>query len=129
MDARRGTMGLLVVGTGFFGARRAAAARLTSKLRLVAVADRDPASAERVAARLGVVAVPDLAVGLESGGVDAVVIATPHADHAEAVRMALEAGKHVLCEKPLATTAEDAAAMVRACDAAGVQLWTACPVR
>ncbi len=86
MDANGKAMGLLVVGTGFLGAQRAAAALRTRRLRLVAVTDQNPALAEEVAARLGVVAVPDLQVGLESGGVDAVVIATPHADHAEAVR-------------------------------------------
>src|SRR5258708_6721999 len=102
MDANGKAMGLLVVGTGYLGAQRAAAAALrTKRLRLVAVTDRDMTSAERVAARFGVVAVPDLEVGLDSGGVDAVVIATPHADHAEAIRLSLKAGKHVLCEKPL----------------------------
>ncbi|WP_435017624.1 Gfo/Idh/MocA family protein [Tundrisphaera sp. TA3] len=124
MDASGKTMGLLVVGTGFFGSRRAAAARLVGRLRLVAVTDRDPASAERLAARHGVVAVPDLSVGLESGGVDAVVIATPHSDHAEAVRLALEAGKHVLCEKPLAIRAEDARELALLADESRLRLAT-----
>jgi predicted dehydrogenase len=45
---------------------------------------------------------------LENGDVDVVHICTPNALHAAAAEMALEAGKHVVCEKPLATTVEDA---------------------
>jgi predicted dehydrogenase len=117
-------MGLLVVGTGYLGAQRAAAAMLTKRVRLVAVTDRDAESAERLAARLGVVAVPDLESGLESGGVDAVVIATPHADHAEAIRLSLEAGKHVLCEKPLTVRADDARALATLADESRLRLST-----
>ncbi|MBF4161519.1 Gfo/Idh/MocA family protein [Nocardioides acrostichi] len=45
-------------------------------------------------------------------GVDVVYVATPHAFHLEHVRLALEAGKHVLCEKPVTLTAADAEEMV-----------------
>ncbi len=124
MDSNGKAMGLLVVGTGFLGAQRAAAAMRTKRLRLVAVTDRDPALAEAVAARLGVVAVPDIEVGLESGGVDAVVIATPHGDHAEAVRASLEAGKHVLCEKPLTVRADEARALAILADESKLRLST-----
>jgi predicted dehydrogenase len=54
--------------------------------------------------------------------VDAVVLATPHTQHAEQVVAAARAGKHVFTEKPLALTAKDAAAAVRACAKAGVTL-------
>ncbi len=124
MDSQGKALGLLVVGTGFLGAQRAASAALTRRLRLVAVTDRDPALAERVAARHGAIAVPNLEVGLESGGVDAVVIATPHGDHAEAVRLALEAGKHVLCEKPLAIRGDDARALAILADESRLRLAT-----
>ncbi len=124
MDANGKAMGLLVVGTGFLGSQRAAAAMRTGRIRLVAVTDVDAGSAERVAARHGVVAVPDLDSGLESGGVDAVVIATPHADHAEAVRRSLEAGKHVLCEKPLAIRADEARSLAILADESRLRLAT-----
>jgi predicted dehydrogenase len=124
MDANGKAMGLLVVGTGFLGAQRAAAAFRTKRLRLVAVTDQDPASAERVASRLGVVAVPDLEVGLDSGGVDAVVIATPHADHVDAIRLSLEAGKHVLCEKPLTVRPDDARILATLADDSRLRLST-----
>ncbi len=90
----------------------------------MAVTDSDSKTAERVAAKLGVVAVPDLESGLESGGVDAVVIATPHADHAEAIRLSLEAGKHVLCEKPLTIRADDARALATLADESRLRLST-----
>ena len=124
MDANGKAMGLLVVGTGYLGAQRAAAALRTKRVRLVAVTDRDADLAERVAAKLGVVAVPDLGAGLESGGIDAVVIATPHADHAEAIRLSLEAGKHVLCEKPLTVRADEARALATLADESRLRLAT-----
>ena len=124
MSANPEVMGLLVVGTGFLGRQRAAAARASKHFRLVAVTDRDATLAERVASKLGVVAVPDLATGLESRGVDAVVIATPHADHAEAIETSLEAGKHVLVEKPLTVRPDDARHLATMADASRLTLAT-----
>ena len=124
MDANGKAMGLLVVGAGYLGVQRAAAALQTKRLRLVAVTDLDSDRAERVAAKLGVVAVPDLEAGLESRGIDAVVIATPHADHAEAIRLSLEAGKHVLSEKPLTVRADEARALATLADESRLRLAT-----
>ncbi|GAB4455035.1 MAG: hypothetical protein OHK0029_10520 [Armatimonadaceae bacterium] len=50
---------------------------------------------------------------LSAGGIDAAVICTPHSRHAEQVRHALEAGAHVLCEKPFVTNSVEGAALVR----------------
>lgn len=124
MDANGKAMGLLVVGTGSLGAQRAAAALQTRRIRLVAVTDRDAGRAEGVAAKLGVVAVPDLEAGLESRGVDAVAIATPHADHAEAIRLSLEAGKHVLSEKPLTVRSDESRALATLADESRLRLAT-----
>jgi predicted dehydrogenase len=60
---------------------------------------------------------------------DAVVVTSPNSQHRLDVEALAAAGTSVLCEKPLATTVEDAIAIVRACRAAGVQLMTAFPMR
>ena len=62
-------------------------------------------------------------------GVDVVHVCTPNHLHFSQAEQALRAGKHVVCEKPLATTVADAGAMVEACREAGVVLMTAYPVR
>ena len=60
---------------------------------------------------------------------DAVIVCSENARHADDVERAAAAGVHVLCEKPLATTGDDARRMVDACERAGVWLMTAFPVR
>ncbi|MGW1957666.1 Gfo/Idh/MocA family protein [Streptomyces sp. NPDC001920] len=59
----------------------------------------------------------------------AVIITSENARHRELAELAAAAGAHILCEKPLATTQDDAQAMIAACDQAGVSLMTAYPVR
>lgn len=60
---------------------------------------------------------------------DGVIICSENANHRPLAEMAAGAGVHVLSEKPLATTVEDAQAMIAACQQAGVQLMTAFPMR
>jgi len=124
MDANGKAVGFLVVGVGSIGAQRAAAATVARGCRLVAVVDRDGSTAQAVAARHAAAVASSLRAGLEMPGVDAVVIATPHSDHAGSVRMALAEGKSVLCEKPLAIDAADARALAEQADAARVRLAT-----
>ncbi|MEU0397257.1 Gfo/Idh/MocA family oxidoreductase [Streptomyces sp. NPDC006208] len=59
----------------------------------------------------------------------AVIVTSENARHWQLVEQAAAAGAHILCEKPLATTQEDARAMIDACEQAGVSLMTAYPVR
>ncbi len=103
---------------------------------LVAVSEPHPqqrAQAQALLADLGLAA--DVRVhtrhaqAVEADDVDAVCICAANVDHCGLTLAAARAGKHVLCEKPLATTLADAAAMVRACEAHGVTLATAYPVR
>jgi len=64
---------------------------------------------------------------LDAGGVDAVVLCTPHARHAAQIRSALQAGVHVLCEKPFVTDADEAVELVELARAQGLLLfvsWT-----
>src|SRR5690606_31452031 len=66
----------------------------------------------------------DLAAALADPGTDAVYISSTNEKHRAQALAAIAAGKHVLCEKPLAMTAEEAAEMVRAAEAAGVTFAT-----
>ena len=64
-----------------------------------------------------------------SGAVDAVVVCSENKNHARDVIPALRGGVHVLCEKPISTTVDDAVAMVEASESSGSQLSIAFPVR
>lgn len=106
------------------------AARRTDAVEVVAVASRDGGKAGEVrdlAPDAGLF--EDYRSLVESDEVEAVYIPLPNSMHVEWTLRAIEAGKHVLCEKPLATTVEDAQAMIDACARRGVKLQTAFPVR
>jgi predicted dehydrogenase len=124
MDATGHEMGFLVVGAGFLGSRRAAAIMAARGCRLVAVHDRDQGVAQEVASEHGVRVALDYAEALGWDEVEAVVVATPHADHFEQAGLALEAGKHVLCEKPLTVRPEDARHLAALADARHLRLAT-----
>ncbi len=83
---------------------------------MAAVVDPDPGP--RRAAR-GVPGYAVLEKALESVECDAVLVASPPGTHHAVAKAALEAGKHVLCEKPLATNLEDALDLVRSADRTG----------
>ena len=94
--------------------------------RVAALCDRDPAALARVGALApDATRHLDLAALLANPVVDAVYVATPNSSHAAIVRAAAAAGKPVLCEKPMAATADAAQSMVDACAAAGVLYATA----
>lgn len=96
---------------------------------LVGIADHDPARAQQMAQHYGVQAFANYEALLAAPGLDAVVIASENKRHRELAELAAAAGKHILCEKPLATSIADGEAMIAACKAAGVQLMTAFPCR
>jgi myo-inositol 2-dehydrogenase / D-chiro-inositol 1-dehydrogenase len=97
--------------------------------QLVGIADHDPARAQEMAQRYGTQAFADYEALLASPDVEAVVICSENVRHRPLVEMAAQAGKPVLCEKPLATSIADGQAMIDACKAAGVPLMTAFPCR
>lgn len=86
--------------------------------QLVAFFDVVPERAKALAEQYGGVAYDSIEALLASD-VDAVSVCVANAYHAQASIQALKAGKHVLCEKPMATTPEDCEAMVAAAKAAG----------
>lgn len=100
----------------------------SKKARLVALVGRDKKKAARLARTLKSPAFyghEEYATCLADPEVEAVYIATPQGTHAPLAVQAAQAGKHVLCEKPLAATVEQSARMVEACQKNRVRLMTA----
>jgi predicted dehydrogenase len=95
----------------------------SSEAELVAIFDRDGNRAEALARDFEISRhTNNLQTILDATDIDAVIVATPNAVHPEAVLAAAAAGKHVLCEKPLAIEIASARAMVEACEKASVIL-------
>ena len=117
-------LGVGVLGVGEMGKRHAEnLRRLVPEARLVAVADALPARAKQVAEELEIDnSFTRLEEMLECKGIDSVLIATPDKFHAQGIRTAAEAGKDILCEKPLATNLADAQSALEAVARAGVRL-------
>ncbi len=103
-----------LIGCGDIGQLRAAALAGTPGCRLTAATDLDVARARDLATRHGAQTDPDWRTLLQRTDVDAVIVSTPPALHAELCVTALRAGKHVLCEKPLARSAAECREMVAA---------------
>jgi predicted dehydrogenase len=97
-------------------------------VELIGFTDDDDARAADVAAQLGLPRFAD-EQALLAAGVHGVVVCSENSRHRASVERAAQAGVGVLCEKPLATTVEDASAMLEACTRAGVVLMTAFPMR
>ena len=98
-------------------------------VELVVIADDNVERGQAAAKQYGTAWVADYREAVLRDDVDAVVICSENIYHKPMTIAAAEAGKHVLCEKPLATTMEDAQAMVDACEKNNVKLQTAFPVR
>jgi predicted dehydrogenase len=109
-----------IVGVGRWGPNLLRCFQASPGCQVVRVVDLEPARLEALANR-----VPGATLGTDAGAafldprVDAVVLATPTSTHAELARRALEAGKHVLVEKPLAATHADALALASQARQAG----------
>ena len=118
-----GQIGVAVVGSGRIGTLRAHMASRHPCVRFLAVSDKDPDRANALAKAVGaqlasgnnrdVIAHPD---------VDAVIVSTSEHAHAEPLLKAIELGKPVLVEKPLALTLPDADRVVAAADRHGVEI-------
>jgi predicted dehydrogenase len=110
-------VGLAVVGAGYWGPNLIRNAVQSPGTRLVAVCDVDLDRAQAVAGSYADVELTDdLHSLLENPDVEAVAIATPAATHLELAMAAIEAGRHVLIEKPLASSFDEGLALVNAAD-------------
>ena len=102
------------MGLGSMGRRHLANALADELIEVTAVCDRDAALVDRVAAEHGVRCFHEFDAMIASGVCEAVLIATPHARHVVFAQPALEAGVHVLLEKPVAVSVEGARRLNRA---------------
>jgi predicted dehydrogenase len=116
--------GFGLIGCGAIGEFRAQALKQTPKAELKQVVDALPERSAAFAARFGVRAAATIDDLLASPGIDAVIVSTPPNLHREHCEKALRAGKHVLCEKPLASTVDDCYRIVKTAAACGKTLAT-----
>jgi predicted dehydrogenase len=124
-----GPLRAVVVGTSFGGRVHVPALRAAG-IEVHALVGRDAARTRQRAAGLDVPhAATSLGEALSTGAVDCVTVATPPDAHTSIVIESLQAGKHVLCEKPFAADASEARSMVAAADAAGVIAMVGCEFR
>src|SRR5262245_47603116 len=116
MSINASDVGVAVIGAGLFGQTHIRTYQSITRVRVVAVCDVNLDQAKKVAAEFRIpTATNRLDDVLAHPEVRGISVVTPEAFHRDAVIKALEAGKHVLCEKPLATNLDDARAM---CDTA-----------
>lgn len=117
-------LGWAIISTGMHPENKIAPAiNAAAEADLVAVYSRDRSRAEAFAQKHGARAAYDsLEELLADSRVEAVFLCSPNALHAGHAIQAARSGKHVLCEKPMTTTLDDAVAMVRSCREQGVKL-------
>lgn len=109
-----------VVGCGYWGSKHVRVLSSLPGVTSVVAIDRDESRRREMTVRYANTAFADLSGALPH--VDAVVVAVPPSLHRDVAAEAIAAGKHVLVEKPLATTSEDARELVAMASAAGVVL-------
>lgn len=113
-------IGVGIVGGGFMAAVHSRAAR-SARARLVGLCSSMPSRAQAAAEVLGVErGYESLDALLENDEIDVVHVCTPNALHAEQAEAIVRAGKHVVCEKPLATNVTDAARLTDAAASASL---------
>jgi predicted dehydrogenase len=116
MDTRR--VRAAVIGTGFMGRVHLEALRRLGFVDVAAVVGSSERKARSLADAFGVAQANGSDRGvLDDPAIEAVHICTPNARHVATASAALDAGKHVLCEKPLAMTSAEAAALARSASA------------
>src|SRR3954449_869571 len=105
-------LGVGILGAGFFGAFHARAFAALPDIRIVAACAEELALAETFAAEHGGKPYGDWRALLDDKSVDAVAITAPHHLHGELAVAALQAGKHVLLEKPMALSVDECSRII-----------------
>ncbi|MBO9608852.1 MAG: Gfo/Idh/MocA family oxidoreductase [Paenibacillaceae bacterium] len=123
------TIKFAILGCGIISVSHAEGIRSTPGAELTAVCDIHEASAKKFGESYSVPYFTDYELLLARKDIDVVCICTPSGMHAEQTVQAARAGKHVICEKPLAIRPDDAERMIRACREQGVKLASVLPRR
>jgi predicted dehydrogenase len=111
----RAPVKVAMIGLGWWGKKMTAVLqKATDDIEIVCAADPDPAGKEFAAAN-GLKHYSSETEALQHGGVEAIILATPHSLHTEQIKRAVAARKHIFCEKPLALTKKEAETAVDAC--------------
>jgi len=116
------TLNIGVIGLGTIGQKHCQALAQIERVKIVALADVNESVLSKTAEDFGGTPYQDFNELLRHPGLDAVVVATPDHLHREPCFAAAETGKHILVEKPIATTIKDANAIIEAANIAGVKL-------
>lgn len=115
-------LGVLVVGCGSWGRNHARVFADLKNASLIAVCDTNIKTAREIGEKYAVDWYTDLKRVLNRTDVEAVTICTPTITHAEIALLAIEAGKHILVEKPMTNTVEEAKILIDAARDQGVQI-------
>jgi predicted dehydrogenase len=126
----QGKVGYCVIGLGVIADHFMRGVQQSSNSKITALVSGHRDKAERIAAQYGVpkssiYSYEDMDKIRDNKTVDAVYVALPNSMHAEYTIRSAKAGKHVLCEKPMATNVADSEAMIAACKLANVKLMIA----
>lgn len=114
-----------ILGAGFMGSTHARGYAKLHDVKLRAIFSRSAEKAAKLAKEFGATATTDMESLVKDPQIDVIDISIPTPWHKEYTLKALEAGKHVLCEKPMALTVEDAEAMAEAAEKSGKILMVA----
>jgi predicted dehydrogenase len=113
--AKFGPVKVAMIGLGWWGKKMTAVlAKASDDIQIVCAAEPNPAGEEFARAN-GFTHYTNMKDALVHPGVEAVILATPHSLHAEQIKLAVGAKKHIFCEKPLALTRRGAEYAVNAC--------------
>src|SRR5258708_28655401 len=121
-------LGVGILGAGFFGALRARAIAAVPDVRIAAVCAEELALAEAFAAEHGGKPYGDWRAMLDDSSVDVVAITAPHHLHCALAVAALQAGKHVLLEKPMALSVAECSPIPASPESTRLKLTVAQPM-
>lgn len=122
-------MKVAIVGCGGLGNVHASCYAKIPGVTVVGVCDAVPELVQKMAERTGAKAYASFDEMLEQSGCEAVSVTLPSHLHKPFSIKAAQAGKHVICEKPIALNLQDAAEMIRVCEENGVRLFVGHVVR